>query len=103
MSGEQERPAGDMTPDELEDGLRKVAAWVVGYRRRIGDLPVLSRVEPGQVRAAMPPRPPAHGEPVDAWVEDLDRFVVDGVTGETGLNTDIKITVRWTSPRPLWC
>ncbi len=80
MSGDRERSALDMTPDELEDGLQKVAAWVVGYRRRIEDLPVLSRVAPGQVRDALPSRPPAQGDPVDAWIEDLDRIVLDGVT-----------------------
>ncbi len=54
--------------------------WVADYLERIEDFPVLSTVEPGSIRAMLPPSPPAVGEPFDEVVADLDRIILPGVT-----------------------
>src|SRR5699024_1006206 len=41
----------------LEDGT-KALEWAAGYRERVGDLPVLADVEPGDVRALLPASAP---------------------------------------------
>ena len=70
----------DMTPDELAEGLRRVSDWVVSYRERAGAMPVLSRIAPGEVERALPTDPPSAGEPVEAWLDDLERVILPGVT-----------------------
>lgn len=61
-------------------------AWAASYLDRVRDLPVLARVEPGEIRAALPASPPEEGEPFSAVLEDLERILVPGLT-------------HWQSPR----
>jgi aromatic-L-amino-acid decarboxylase len=60
--------------------------WVASYLERVRELPVLSRVEPGAIRAALPPVPPEEGEPFSAVLDDLDEILLPGLT-------------HWQSPR----
>jgi len=70
----------DMSPEELRRALGLAAEWVAGYRARVGSLPVLARVRPGDVTAALPAEPPASGDAVEAWLADLERVVLPAVT-----------------------
>ncbi|MGH8868244.1 MAG: pyridoxal-dependent decarboxylase [Actinomycetes bacterium] len=72
--------APHMTPDEFRRYGREVVDWVADYWERVGSLPVLSRVEPGDVRAALPDHPPERPEPFADVLADLDRVVVPGLT-----------------------
>jgi aromatic-L-amino-acid/L-tryptophan decarboxylase len=60
--------------------------WVASYLERVGELPVLSQVEPGEVRAALPASPPEGSEPFAAILADLDAVLLPGLT-------------HWQSPR----
>ncbi len=60
--------------------------WVASYLERARELPVLSRVEPGDIRAALPSSPPEEPEPFRAILRDLDEVLLPGVT-------------HWQSPR----
>ncbi len=60
--------------------LALAAQWVLGYRSRIGDLPVLARVQPGWLTAQLPASPPEDGEPPEAWFSDLDNIILPAVT-----------------------
>ena len=60
--------------------------WVAAYLEQLREYPVLSRVEPGEIRAALPPAPPDEPEPFAAVLEDLDRVLLPGLT-------------HWQSPR----
>jgi aromatic-L-amino-acid decarboxylase len=60
--------------------------WVASYLERVGELPVLSQVEPGAIRAALPTSAPDEPEPFAAVLEDLDSILVPGLT-------------HWQSPR----
>jgi aromatic-L-amino-acid/L-tryptophan decarboxylase len=68
-----------------EDGAAALE-WVASYLERVGDYPVLSRVEPGQIRAALPASPPEAAEPFSAILRDLDEVLMPGIT-------------HWQSPR----
>lgn len=68
-----------------EDGAAAVD-WVASYLERVRDLPVLSRVEPGEIRAALPSSPPAHAESFGEVLRDLDAVLMPGLT-------------HWQSPR----
>jgi aromatic-L-amino-acid decarboxylase len=69
-----------MTPDEFRHWGRAVVDWIADYQERVESLPVLAQVQPGQIRAALPPHPPAQGEPFDAILADLNRAILPGVT-----------------------
>jgi aromatic-L-amino-acid decarboxylase len=54
--------------------------WVARYLEGVRDLPVLSRVEPGQIKAALPTAPPEQAEPFAAVLRDLDEILLPGIT-----------------------
>ncbi len=60
--------------------------WIASYLEGVGELPVLSQVEPGQIRAALPESPPEAPEPFEAVLRDLDSVLLPGLT-------------HWQSPR----
>lgn len=70
----------EMTGDELRATGRAALDWVAGYRERIEELPVLSRVGPGDVRAELPEEPPTRGESIEEILRDVERIVVPGIT-----------------------
>lgn len=69
-----------MTPDEFRRRGREVVEWIAAYMERVEDLPVLSQVQPGQVRSQLPSMPPDLGEPFEAVMRDLDAIIVPGLT-----------------------
>jgi aromatic-L-amino-acid decarboxylase len=72
--------AADLTPSEFREALLRVADWVTRYREEVGSFPVLSRLEPNDVRERLPAHPPAAGEPIDRILADLDEIIVPGLT-----------------------
>jgi aromatic-L-amino-acid decarboxylase len=68
-----------------EDGAQAVD-WVASYLERVGDFPVLSRVEPGEIRNRLPATPPDTPESFDAVLRDLEGVLLPGIT-------------HWQSPR----
>ncbi len=69
-----------MTPDEFRRHGHAVVDWIADYYSRIESFPVLSRAEPGQIRATLPVDPPENGERFSALLADLDRLILPGVT-----------------------
>ncbi len=73
-------PVSLPTTGELRAALEQAAGWIARYLEDVDSLPVLARVKPGEVAAALPEHPPAHGEPLEAIMADLDRIIVPGLT-----------------------
>ncbi|HTX70061.1 MAG TPA: pyridoxal-dependent decarboxylase [Thermoleophilia bacterium] len=69
-----------MQPDEFRALGHELVDWVADYRERIGDYPVMSRVQPGEVAAQLPAEPPQRGGDLEDIVADLDRIVMPGIT-----------------------
>jgi aromatic-L-amino-acid decarboxylase len=69
-----------MTPEDFRRHGHAVVDWIADYYARLESFPVLSRVEPGQIRAALPPSPPAKGEPFDAILQDMEKVILPGIT-----------------------
>jgi aromatic-L-amino-acid decarboxylase len=69
-----------MSPDEFRQYGQDTVEWVARYMERVHEFPVLSRVRPGDIRAALPAAPPRDGEPFDAILGDLDRVILPGIT-----------------------
>ncbi len=62
-----------------DDGYAAVD-WAAGYLERIGELPVLAQVEPGELTARLPESAPETGEPFGNVLRDLDELIVPGLT-----------------------
>src|ERR1700720_3212758 len=69
-----------MTPDDFRRHGHAVVDWIAEYYTRIETFPVLSRAEPGQIRASLPADPPAKGEPFSAMLADIEKLILPGVT-----------------------
>ncbi|WP_243320294.1 pyridoxal-dependent decarboxylase [Geothrix sp. SG200] len=54
--------------------------WIADYRENLERLPVMSRVQPGDIRAAFPDHPPQHGGRVAQALAALERDVLPGIT-----------------------
>ena len=62
-----------------EDGAAALE-WAARYLERVGELPVLAQVAPGDIRARLPAAPPEHAEPFADILRDLDEVLLPGVT-----------------------
>ena len=71
---------GHMTAEQFRVRGHEVVDWLADYYERIEDLPVLSQVEPGAVRAQLPEHPPEDPEPFEAVMADVETIIVPGVT-----------------------
>jgi len=69
-----------MSPDEFRRHGYAVVDWIADYYARVESLPVLSRLEAGQIRASLPPNPPPTGEPFEAMLEDVEKLILPGIT-----------------------
>jgi aromatic-L-amino-acid decarboxylase len=69
-----------MSPEELREHGRSVLDWIASYYERVESFPVLSQVQPGEIRASLPQEPPQEGEPFEAILADLDRVILPGIT-----------------------
>ncbi len=54
--------------------------WIAEHREGLERLPVMSRVKPGEVRAAFPAAPPQKGGGLDAMRPALEGPILDGLT-----------------------
>ena len=80
-SGQQGEPDTRPRPttDLLRDGMAALE-WAASYLERVGDLPVLAQVAPGEIRARLPAEAPDEPEPFAAVLRDLDEILLPGVT-----------------------
>jgi len=62
-----------------DDGYAAVD-WAADYLDRVGDLPVLAQVAPGELSARLPESPPEQGEPFANVLRDLDELIVPALT-----------------------
>jgi aromatic-L-amino-acid/L-tryptophan decarboxylase len=75
----------NLSRDETEvAGLReqgaRILAWIEDYLADPSRYPVLSRMRPGETRAALPGEPPATGERLEQIIDDFERRIVPGIT-----------------------
>jgi len=62
-----------------DDGYAAVD-WAARYLERVGELPVLAQVEPGELSARLPASAPETGEPFANVLADLDELIVPALT-----------------------
>ncbi len=69
-----------MTPDEFRKQGHAAIEWVARYMEEVESYPVLSQVQPGDIRAQLPPHPPQEGESMEAVLRDMDEIIMPGIT-----------------------
>jgi aromatic-L-amino-acid/L-tryptophan decarboxylase len=69
-----------MDPSEFRRLGHELVDWIAAYREGLAELPVMSRVQPGEVAAQLPASPPDQPEGLGDIVADLDRLVLPGIT-----------------------
>jgi len=69
-----------MTPDEFRTQGHAMIEWIARYMETVEDHPVRSQVAPGDIRAALPERPPETGEPFEQIMADVDAIIMPGIT-----------------------
>ncbi len=69
-----------MTPDEFRRHGRALVDWIADYHEQIEAYPVLSQVQPGEVRALLPEQAPQTGESFEAMLKDVEDIILPGIT-----------------------
>jgi aromatic-L-amino-acid decarboxylase len=70
----------DMNAEEFRKYGYQVVDWIADYLSHPEKHTVLSQVEPGYLKAALPKSAPAEGEPMARILADIDSRIVPGVT-----------------------
>ena len=71
---------GDMDPEAFRREAHRVADWIADYLAQSRQYPVLARVHPGDIAAALPTEAPASGESFDTIFSDFERVLLPGIT-----------------------
>jgi len=58
----------------------ELVEWIAAYLEHPEKYPILSRVQPGEIVAALPSSAPEEGEPFEAIMGDFERVLVPGLT-----------------------
>ncbi len=75
-----EQKSFHMTPEEFRRQGHAVVDWIADYQSRIESFPVLSRAQPGEIRAKLPANAPEQGEAFDQILGDMERVILPGIT-----------------------
>ena len=75
-----EKKSFHMSPDDFRHYGRAVVDWIADYFEKVELLPVLSQVQPGEIRASLPSKPPRHGEAFEDILKDVNNLIIPGVT-----------------------
>lgn len=71
---------GDMSKEDFRRFGHELIDWVADYLDQVEDLPVMSQIEPGDLKAQLPVAPPQKGEAMEQIIADVDRLIVPALT-----------------------
>ena len=69
-----------MTPAEFRQKGYAVIDWIADYYENVESYPVLSQVQPGDIKSRLPNTPPESGESMETIINDLNHIILPGVT-----------------------
>jgi aromatic-L-amino-acid decarboxylase len=73
-------PTGDMSSEEFRKFGYDLIDWIADYFEHIEDLPVMSQMEPGDLKSQLPTAPPQKGQTMEEIIADVDRLIVPALT-----------------------
>lgn len=71
---------GDIPASDFRAAAHAAVDWIADYLEHPERHPVKSRVQPGDIRAALPLSAPAVGEPIADMLADFQRTILPGIT-----------------------
>ena len=69
-----------MTSQQFREYGYAMIDWISHYYESVESFPVLSKIEPGAVRRALPSSPPQQPESFEAILRDVEQIVLPGIT-----------------------
>jgi aromatic-L-amino-acid decarboxylase len=69
-----------MNPQQFREFGRAVVDWIADYYEDIEKFPVLSQVQPGEIRSHLPAEAPLEPESFGAILSDMNKIIMPGVT-----------------------
>ena len=69
-----------LSPEEFRTYGYAFIDWIARYHEEVGEMPVMSRVAPGDILNQLPLHPPEAGESLTAVLEDMNRIILPGLT-----------------------
>lgn len=69
-----------MTVNEFRKVGRLLIDWIADYYENVEQYPVMSQVQPGEIRQQLPDAPPQQGEPFAAMLQDVHELLLPGIT-----------------------
>src|SRR5262245_8530312 len=71
---------GDMDPEAFREAAHRVVDLLADSLASVEGRAVFPPVEPGTIAPRFPSAPPAHGEPLDEILADVERLIVPNLT-----------------------
>ena len=69
-----------MSPDEFRKHGKQMIDWIADYYENIEKYPVLSQVQPGDIKNQLPAGPPTESESMEQIMEDVNSIIMPGIT-----------------------
>jgi aromatic-L-amino-acid/L-tryptophan decarboxylase len=69
-----------MTPEQFRHAAHRHADWIAAYFQHASELPVASKVTPGELAAKLPAAAPENGESIDSIFSDFQSTVLPALT-----------------------
>jgi aromatic-L-amino-acid/L-tryptophan decarboxylase len=79
-SAQQPTATGDMDPESFRMYGHQVVDWIADYLEHAKEYPVLAQTAPGDIRHALPDKPPVEPESMETILTDFDRIIMPGIT-----------------------
>lgn len=77
---QQSTATGDMDSESFRRYGHQLIDWIASYLDNIGHYPVLSQVQPGEIRHQLPDRPPQEPEAMNDIFKDFEQILLPGIT-----------------------
>jgi aromatic-L-amino-acid/L-tryptophan decarboxylase len=66
--------------DDFRKAADQICDWIDNYLKNSEKYPVLSRIQPGDIRQALPSQPPSEPESFEKVMEDFQEIILPGIT-----------------------
>jgi aromatic-L-amino-acid decarboxylase len=67
-------------PEQFRIHGKQIVDWIADYLKNIETYPVLSQVNPGDVKRQIPKVPPLNAETIESIISDFNRIILPGIT-----------------------
>jgi len=69
-----------MSPEEFRKQGKQMIDWIADYYENVEKYPVLSQVEPGEIKNQLPGSPPVESESIEKIMADVNSIIMPGIT-----------------------